>query len=200
MVVRAAFAPLPDEAEDSCDGGLNCPSRAFQDLDTSAWYHEAVDFILRSGLMRGYGNGLFEPDAHLTRAQFVQILYNKEGKPATSGESVFTDVAAGAWYADAVIWAAEHGIVDGYDDGSFGPGDTITREQLAAMLWRYAGCPAAGGEALRFADADEVSGYALEALCWAVENGIVNGNVTLDPSGPATRAQAAQMLKNFLEK
>lgn len=113
---------------------------------------------------------------------------------------MFDDVSSGAWYAEGVAWAAENGIVSGYG-GQFGPDDSITREQFVVMLWRYAGSPEAGSQTLDFVDADQVSGYAQEALCWAVENGILRGvgNGVLDPGGTATRAQAAQLLKNFME-
>ena len=107
-----------------------------------------------------------------------------------------------SWYASAVAWAAEKGIVSGYGDGRFGPNDLITREQLAIMLWRYAGSPAPSAQALDFPDAGSASGYALEALRWAVENGIISGygSGQLAPQGLATRAQVAQMMKNFLER
>ena len=193
--------PEPEPAQ-PCDGGADCPSRGFTDLDTvGTWYHEAVDYVLRNGLMSGYGNGLFGPDDTLTRAQFAQILYNRAGKPAVTGGSGFTDVPDGKWYAPAVAWAAANGIVSGYGSGLFGPDDNITREQLATMLWRYAGSPAATERELRFTDADKAGGYALEALGWAVENGVLNGygDGRLDPGGLATRAQAAQMLKNRIE-
>lgn len=202
VTIQAAFAPLPDHGEEPCGGGADCPSRGFADLDIpGAWYHEAVDYVLRANLMDGYGNGLFGPNDHLTRAQLAQILYSREGKPAVTGSSTFPDAAKGAWYSDAITWAAENGIVSGYNSGLFGPHDSVTREQLAVMLWRYAGSPAAGGQELRFPDADKASGYALEALRWAVENGILSGSGSgqLAPRGLATRAQAAQMLKNAME-
>ena len=152
--------------------------------------------------MGGYSSESFGPNGNLSRAQLAQILYNKEGKPPISGSSIFTDVAASAWYSDAVIWAAANNIVGGYGNGQFGPDDNITREQLAVMLWRYSGSPAATSKELRFNDADQISGYAVDALRWAVENGIVNGygNGRLGPKGLATRAQVAQMLKNYLER
>ena len=115
-------------------------------------------------------------------------------------KATFTDVPDGEWYSNAVAWAAEKGIVSGYGNGLFGPGDNITREQLAVMLWRYAGSPATTNKELHFADTNEISSYALEALCWATENGIVNGygDGKLAPKGEATRAQVAQMLMNYL--
>ena len=111
-------------------------------------------------------------------------------------------MAGGAWYSDAVAWAAERGIVAGYGNGLFGPSDNITREQLAVILWRYSGEPAATNKELRFSDADSASDYALDALRWAVENGVINGygNGVLAPKGLATRAQVAQMLMNYLKK
>lgn len=196
VTVRASFI------SDACTGGADCPSRAFPDLDTGSWYHEAVDYVLRVGLMDGYTGGLFGPNDPLSRAQFAQILYNAAGRPAVTGSSVFADTAPGAWYADAAAWAAELDIVSGYGDGRFGPDDPITREQLAAILWRYAGRPAPPNLLLTFSDADQVSPWAADPLRWAVEGGIVSGKGSgiLDPQGTATRAEAAQMLKNFLEQ
>lgn len=196
--VKAVFAPLEEDAP--CDGGEGCPSRSFADLVSGAWYHEAVDFVLERGLMSGYGDGLFGPDNRLSRAQFAQILYNQAGRPA-AGEASFADVAPDAWCAPAVAWAAERGISGGYGGGLFGPDDPITREQMAVMLWRYAGSPAAPGGELSFMDAEQIGAHAREALGWAVQTGVMNGKAggVLDPKGLATRAQTAQMLKNFLE-
>lgn len=177
-----------------------CPSLRFSDLDTNEWYHEAVDFTLESGLMNGNGTG-FAPGKPLTRAMFAQILYSHAGKPTGAPTASFRDTVPGEWYMDAVNWAVSSGVVSGYSDGRFAPQDSVTREQLAVMLWRYAGQPAAGQAALVFADADAASGYAREALCWAVENHILSGSGgMLLPGGAASRAQAAQMLKSFLQK
>lgn len=187
-------------------GETNCPSRAFMDLDTTAWYHEAVDYVLNNGVMSGYPGGLFGPDDTLSRAMLVQILYNLEGRPAVSGGSGFADVAGGAWYADAVTWAAAHGIAEGYG-GLFDPESPITREQLAVMLYRYARYRGydvtQGGMAIReFRDYLGISEYAMEAMTWAVNTGVMGGNEAnaLLPQNSATRAVTAQMLKNFLEK
>lgn len=176
-------------------------SSPFADVSQGDWYYEAVRFVQEQGLMNGYGDGRFGPDDTLSRAQLVQILFNREGRPVVHALPDFSDVADEAWYAGAVRWAAGRGIAGGYGDGRFGPNDPITREQLAVMLWRYAGSPAAGGE-LPFDDADKVSPFAREAVGWAVESGILRGggDGQLHPGGLATRAQAAQMLKNFLEK
>lgn len=175
---------------------------AFQDVGISAWYMLGVEYTLQNGLMGGYSDGRFGPNDNLSRAQLAQILHNKEGKPLADGGSSFSDVAVGAWYADAISWAAANGIVGGYGDGRFGPDDNITREQLAVMLWRYSGSPAATNKELKFSDAGESGSYAVDALRWAVENGIINGKGggILDPKGLATRAQVAQMLRNYLER
>lgn len=202
--IRAVFRKIAPVWE-NCPGGVDCPAYSYRDVDTSAWYHEAVDYVLVNGLMSGYGNGVFGPNDHLSRAQLCQILYNKEGRPAVTGNSAFTDVANGAWYFDAVTWAAENGIVGGYGGGLFGPEDNITREQLAAILYRYAqakGYDVSVGEdtnILSYADALDVSEWAIPAMQWACGSGVINGvtDSTLVPQGNATRAQAATMLMRF---
>ena len=173
----------------------------FSDVAEGAWYYDAVRYASENGLMGGYGNGRFGPNDNLSRAQFAQILFNKEGRPVVNYLLRYNDVADGAWYTEAVRWATSQGVVSGYGNGMFGPNDNITREQLAVMLWRYAGSPAATDKELHFTDADKASGYALEALRWAVENGVMGGygNGQLAPQGLATRAQVAQMLMNFLK-
>lgn len=183
-----------------CDGLTElCPSHSYADVDTAQWYHLAVDFVVENGFMNGHANGSFQPYATLTRAMLAQILYNLDGQPAISGSSGFTDVADSAWYAEAVTWAAGKGIVTGYTNGTYGPEDPITREQLAVILWRYAGNSKADGT-LPFADADQVSGYAMEAMLWATQNGVINGSSgKLNPKGHATRAEVAQMLMNFIQ-
>ena len=177
--------------------GTDAPS--FTDVAADSWYAPAVSYVAGNGLMSGMGDGSFAPAQPLTRAMLAQILYNHAGRPAAAG-SAFTDVAPGAWYESAVGWASARGIVGGFGGGIFGPGRNITREQLAVMLWRYAGMPSAGGE-LAFDDAADAGSYALEALRWAVGSGILSGKGggVLDPKGQATRAEAAQMLMGFLE-
>lgn len=202
VAVNATFVPSSGSLDKPCDGGADCPSRNFADLGTvGTWYHEAVDYALRNGLMGGYGGGQFGPNDSLSRAQLAQILFNKEGRPVVNYLLQYSDVADGAWYTEAIRWATSQGIVGGYGNGKFGPNDPITREQLAVMLWRYAGSPAATNKELHFNDADEVGSWALDAIRWAVENGILNGfgDGRLGPQGQATRAQVAQMLKNFIE-
>ena len=151
--------------------------------------------------MAGYANGKFGPNDDLSRAEFAQIIYNKEGRPSAGGRE-FTDVKAGKWYANAISWAAEREIVTGVGENQFAPDRSITREELATMLWRYAGSPEPVNTTLNFTDSGKVSGYAAKAVLWANENGIVNGkgNGILDPKGKATRAETAQMLMNYLKK
>ena len=185
-----------------CDGGSSCPAHKFTDVNTSLWYHKAVDYAINNSLMSGVGENTFSPNANLSRAMLAQILYNLAGRPAAAGASDFNDVAEGMWYTNAIAWAAENGVVSGLGNGKFGPNDNITREQLAVMLYRYAGSPAAGGSLDGFADAGKVSGYAQNGLVWATSNGVMSGKGggMLDPQGLATRAEVAQMLYNYLNR
>ena len=199
VTVEPTFTAKPDEPVNPDDP---CPSKQFSDLDTSKWYHAAVDFALNNGLMQGTSPTTFEPNTNVSRAMIVQILYNKEGKPAVSGASPFTDVADSAWYADAVKWASANDIVNGMGDGLFAPTNDVTREQAATILKRYAefkGVSGTSGSLDGFADKDAVSNYAKEAMSWAVGSKIINGvsATELQPKGTATRAQMAQMFLNF---
>ena len=171
----------------------------FADVPEGAWYYDAIRFVSENSLMGGYGNGQFGVNDNLSRAQLAQILFNREGRPVVNYLLQYGDVSTGTWYTEAVRWATSQGIVGGYGNGNFGPNDPITREQLAVMLWRYSGSPAATNKELHFNDTDEISGFALEALRWAVENGVINGygDGRLGPQGQATRAQTAQMLKLY---
>lgn len=186
----------------------NCPSKAFTDLDAKAWYHEGVDYALTNGLMNGVGGGRFEPDGQLTRAQLVTVLYRAAGEPDTGKQvNPFTDVADDTWYTKAVIWAANNGIVNGVAKNVFAPDASITREQIATMLYRYAGAEAAKEDKLSaFPDAAKVSDWAKEALNWAVASGLINGvadangTANLEPQATATRAQIATILMRWLEK
>ena len=173
----------------------------FTDVTQGDWYYDAVAYAYENGLMDGVGGNRFAPNSETTRAQLVTILYRLEGEPAVSGDLPFTDVESGTWYTDAVAWAAQNGIVNGVSDTQFAPGDDITREQLAVMLYRYARHEgydtAQGGMAVReFADYDQIAGYALEAVAWTVEAGLLTGNSsdTLAPGQAATRVQTAQAL------
>ena len=183
-----------------------CPSRQFKDLDPTQWYHEGTDFVIANGLMNGVGDKRFDPNGTLNRAMLVTILYRQEGSPSVAGlKNPFKDVPAGQWYTDAVIWAADNGIVKGMSPTSFAPTVAITREQIAAILYRYSGSVAVSGSLAKYPDAAKVSGYAVDAMIWAVQEGVINGNVVngvvvLDPVGNATRAQCATMLARFLTK
>jgi len=171
------------------DDTPNDTQRKFIDVPADAWYTDAVDFVERRGLMNG-SNGRFSPDENLSRGMLAQILFNAEGKPAGSAAANFSDVGSGDWFADAVAWAAAQNIVSGYGNGRFGPNDSITREQLAVMLWRYAGSPAPTAQTLSFSDAHTASEFAHAALCWAVEKGVMNGNGgRLDPCAGCTDAE-----------
>lgn len=193
-----------DSAGDSDVGPLGPQStwnNPYTDVPEQAWYSGAVRFVLENGLMGGYGDGRFGPGDPLSRAQLAQVLYSWSGKPATDG-SPFADVPAGRWYTDAVAWAAETGVMSGYGGESFGPNDPVIREQLAAVLWRYAGSPAPSGPRPDFSDWEAVSGYAADALRWAVENGILYGRSggLLDPGGEASRAEVAAVLMRYGER
>lgn len=178
----------------------------FIDVDEDAWYADAVRYVYEHDLMAGYGGDLFGPNDELSRAQFCQIIYNMEDQPTVTGSSAFTDVADGAWYANAVTWAAENGIVGGYGGGLFGPEDNITREQFAAILYRYAQAKGYGTTASfdlsAYGDVSDVSAWAISAMQWACGKDIINGTspTTLAPQGTATRAQAATMLQRFCEQ
>ena len=173
---------------------------SFTDVQEDDWFCEAVSFVCGSGLFSGTGDTTFEPDTALSRAMLVTVLYRLAGSPENETASAYSDVAGDAWYTDGVIWAEENGVTTGCGDGRFGPNDAITREQLAVMLYRGFGNTAEGtGQTLDFSDADKVSDWALDAVRWAVSEGILNGRGggTLDPQGEATRAEAAQMLMNL---
>ena len=176
-------------------------SKDFTDVSPESWAADAVDFASAHELLSGTSETTFSPNLTMSRGMLATVLYRLEGSPELDLNDLFLDVSSDAWYAEGVTWAVENGIAGGYGDGQFGPDDNITREQFVVMLWRYAGSPEAGSQVLDFVDADQVSSFALEALCWAVENGILHGvgNGVLDPGGTATRAQAAQLLKNFME-
>ncbi|MCI8524643.1 MAG: hypothetical protein HFF17_01715 [Oscillospiraceae bacterium] len=176
------------------------PSDGFRDVAPNAWYREPVDFMVSRGYMSGTGTGTFAPDATTNRAMVVTILARfANGKPVNP--SAMTDVAAGQWYSDAVAWAVENNIVSGYGDGAFGPNDPVTREQLATILYRYAGSPAITQSLSAYSDAGSVSSYAQAAMQWCVANGILSGyaNGTLRPAGNATRAEMAKMFTAFIQ-
>lgn len=176
-------------------------SKEFADVPADSWAAGAVAFASAREMFNGTGEATFSPGLTMSRAMMAAVLYNLEGRPDQDLSNEFSDVSSDAWYTAGVSWAAANGVIGGYGNGQAGPNDNITREQLVVMLWRYAGSPAADVQTLNFTDAGQASGYAVEALYWATTNGILNGcgNGRLDPRGPATRAQAAQILKNFIE-
>lgn len=185
----------------TCDSGENCPIHDYTDVNTAQWYHLDVDYVVETGLMIGDGNGIFRPYGKLTRAEMVQILYNWAGKSEVIGSSEFSDVPNNEWYAKAVIWAANNGIVNGVGDGKFAPSAPVTREQLAAMLYRYAGEPKVSEALTDFADAETVSAYAVDAMKWAVQQDILRGDGTpwqLCPTDGAKRSEVAAMLHRYI--
>ena len=191
VAVTALFAPQETE-----------PDFPFDDVAQGTWYYEGVRYAYEHGLMSGTGEGTFSPDLPTSRGMLVTILYRLAGSPA-AGSASFTDVAPGQWYADGVAWASANGVVSGYTDGSFRPNDTITREQMAAILYQYArlqGKLDSGRADLSiFADVDDLSAYAKEPMSWAVAQGLFSG-VSADmlaPGGSTTRAQAAVILTAF---
>ena len=187
VTVTFAEAPLP-----------------FPDVTEGDWFYDAVRCAYENSLMDGVGDSLFAPNSETTRAQLVTILYRLEGAPEVSGTSGFSDVAAGIWYTDAVAWAAQNGIVNGVSDTEFAPGDDITREQLAVILYRYAACQgydvSQRADLSGFGDASSIRPYAQEALSWAHAQGLVLGfeDGSLRPQGTASRAQIAAVLMRFL--
>lgn len=184
-----------------CDGGDNCPSKAFTDLGDKQWYHDFIDYAVENGLLEGTSATTMEPNATLIRAQLAQILYNIEDKPAVTGEMIFEDVPASEWFYNPILWANQNEIINGTSATTFEPLEDISRQDLALMLYRYAGKPAVTGDLDGFTDGDQVGDWAEEAMAWAVDEGIVQGDTptTLNPTGTATRAEAAAMLQRFLE-
>lgn len=174
-------------------------SKSFADVPASSWASDAVAFASSHELMTGTSSDSFAPGAAMTRGMLAVVLHNLASNPDGAASAGFSDVGD-SWYTEAVNWAVSQSIISGYGDGSFGPNDEITREQLAIMLYRYAGSPTVSSSGLPFVDADEVSGYARQAIAWASANGIMSGKSggVLDPKGGATRAEVAQMLLNFV--
>lgn len=179
----------------------------FTDVKSGNWFYDAVKYAYAQGLMTGTSATTFAPNGTMNRAMIVTVLYRLEKSPAVTGASKFTDVPAGQWYSDAVAWAAANKIVNGYDETTFGPMNAVTREQMAAILFRYEQVKGLENVTLeenlnRFPDQNKISAYAIPALQWAVGQKIINGNAdgTLDPTGTATRAQVAQIFTNLLNK
>ena len=198
---------IPDNPVDDCQKGDDCPAGIFTDLDLSEWYHDGIHFCVEESLMNGTSATTFEPATITSRAMIVTILYRLAGSPAVDADNPFADIEEGMWYTDAVIWAAENGIVSGYGNGKFGPNDAITREQTAKILYSYAAFAGkdvsvdADDVFAGFGDADAISVWAKDAMLWAVDSGLINGKTgnLLDPKGEASRAEAATMIYRFCE-
>lgn len=172
----------------------------FTDVPDTEWYSDAVQYVYEHGIMNGTSSDMFSPDSPASRGMIVTILHRLEGLPAASGQSMlFVDVPAGEWYTDAVAWASKKGIVFGNESGNFAADDPVTHEQMAVFLYRYAGYKgydmSNSGSTADFSDGNAVSGYALDAVNWAVGSGLFYGSDgELSPSGDTTRAEAATML------
>ena len=202
-----AFAVVDGDSSKKSDVTMtaNGVCHTFTDVDIRDWYHEAVDYVSMYGLMDGVGGNKFDPDGTMTRAMLVTVLYRLEGSPAVTAKNSFTDVMDGQWYTDAVIWANRNKIVEGYGNGQFGTNDSVTREQIATILYRYAQSKgydtgkAAGLSA--YTDAASISAWALTGMSWANAAGLIPGRtaVTLAPQGTASRAEVATILMRFCE-
>ena len=190
----------------ACQRGKDCPISRFQDASASAWYHDGVHFCLQNGLMVGVTEDTFQPDTATTRGMIAAMLYRLEGQPAVTGANPFPDVKSGSYCDDATAWAAANGIVTGYESGEFRPGQAITRQEMAAILYRYAQyrkLDTSVGEdtnILSFEDVSQLSDYAIPAMQWAVGAGVINGTAasTLSPRGDASRTQVANIFYRFL--
>jgi len=181
------------------------PAVTFSDIDEEAWYFEGVSWASSNGIMTGVGDGKFDPTGVTSRAMLVTMLWRMEGEPETEYNMTFADVPDGTWYTKAVRWAAANGIVGGYSAEQFGPSDSVSREQLATILWRYAsymGADMSAGEAFNlgiFVDAEYISGWAWDAMRWAAGVGLINGvgNERISPETDASRAQVATILMRY---
>jgi len=174
----------------------------FVDVRADDWFYDSVKSIVEQGLMNGTDETHFSPRLDTSRAMIATVIWRMAGSPEPKAALSYPDCVAGSWYAKAVAWASEQGVVKGYDNGSFGPNDPITREQLAAMLHRYAGSPASAGTLDGFADAEAAGAWAVDALCWAAEGGILTGklDMRLDPKGLASRAEVAAVFTRFCQR
>ena len=173
----------------------------FSDVASDTWYAGAAAYCRDNGLMDGTGGNTFSPDTPMTRGMLVTVLYRLAGSPSLENENLgypFADVPGDSWYADGIYWARLNGVVSGYSESAFGPDDPLTREQLAAILWRYAGSPAVGGGA-SFADESAIASWAASAVDWAQESGYISGvgGNRFAPAGTATRAQVAVILMRY---
>lgn len=204
VTTAALPTPIKPAVDNTKPASDSKPKLPFTDVSTSDWFYSDVMFVYENGLFSGTDSRSFSPNASMTRAMLVTVLYRLEGEPVGTGSSSFSDVRSGSYYEKAVAWAAANGIVTGTGSTSFSPDAKVTREQLAAILYRYAQYKKldtdAGAKLDSFSDAGNVSGYASEALSWAVSEGLINGaSGRLTPKGDATRAQVAAILHRFVE-
>jgi len=185
-----------------------CWKNPFTDVEKGAWYHDAVEYALKAGLFKGTSTTTFEPNSTMTRAMIVKVLYSLAGEPAVTGENSFSDVSSSDWYADAVYWANSNDIVGGYGNGLFGTNDSITRQDMVVIMYRYAknnGYDVSIGDDTnisKYNDTSEISEYAIPAMQWAIGTGLIKGTSEniLSPVGTTTRAQVAAILMRFVEK
>ena len=199
VTITVTFRPRNGISD--CPRDESCPMAPFTDADPLAWYHDGVHYCVEKGLMVGTGESTFSPNIATTRAMIVTILWRLEGSPVVSDAIDYDDVKPEDWYGEAVRWADSAGVVTGYSPEKFGPNNPITREQMAAMLWRYVGSPQAAGSLTAFVDGEQTSDWAQPAMCWAVDQGLIDGvgDDRLVPRGQATRAQAATILMRFAQ-
>ena len=192
----------------NCPKDSTCPIWQYNDAKTTEWYHDGVHFCLENGLMVGYGNNIFKPNEGTTRAMIAAMLWRLNGSPVVNYSMNFADVDSDVWYSEAVRWAVSEGIAQGYGNGNFDPDDTMTREQMMAILWRYAkykGYDVSVGEntnILSYDDALDVSQYAIPAVQWACGSDMVSGkpqnnSMILEPKGSTTHSQMATMMMRF---
>ncbi len=202
--VAVSAAPKAEEAENN--------KLPFTDVSETDWFYSAVEKIYDGKIMLGPEDNKFSPYEKLARAQLAVIVHRMEEEPKTEAETIFEDVSGTEWYGKPVLWAAENGIVTGYENGYFGPADQITREQTAVILYRYAKYKGEdvsdSADVTSYKDAESIQPFAKEGMNWAVANGIVKGKdldgdsqpETLDPQGSATRAECAVMIQRFMDK
>lgn len=202
--IHAVFEQIGLPGYQTCDRNLDCPLIRFTDLNPYGWYHDAIHYCLDNVIMTGQSATKYVPNAKAERAELATVLWRANGcpNPENYGQlnQPYTDVPPTRWYYRAITWASREGIVTGYGDGTFRPNVKITREQMATMLWRHSGSPKPASNRIPYYDAGRISNYAWEAMCWVTEQGYMQGkgNGILDPKGYATRAEVAQLMKNYL--
>ena len=209
ITIDASFERIesdePTDPVTGCDKDEECPLHSFTDIKKDDPYHDALHYCVIYGIIHGYPDGTLLPEGNITRAEVIAILWRLDGAKKTDLVTSFED-ARGDWYTDAVSWAESIGIAKGHEDGRFDPHGSVTREQLSAFFYRYEvysnGVPTLDGSVLSsFADGSDHNEYAYESLAWATKNGIIRGrsNGLIDAKGTATRAEAAQMIYNYVK-